>query len=50
MSGMALGFQQRAAEERVRERDRAAAAYLRRFYDVDWNDRNLYHPVIDTAK
>ena len=50
MSGMALGFQQRAAEERVRERDRAAASYLRRFYDVDWGDPNLYHLVIDTAK
>ena len=50
MTGIALEFQQRAAQERVNERDRAAADYLRRFYDVDWADPGLYHLAIDSVK
>jgi cytidylate kinase len=50
MQGLEPGFQLRSARERIAERDRAAAAYLRRFYDVDWADPSLYHLVIDTAK
>ena len=49
-TGLAPEFQQKAAHEKVAERDKAAAAYLRRFYDIDWADPSLYHLVIDTKK
>jgi cytidylate kinase len=48
--GLTPDLEQRAAQEKVNERDRAAAAYLRRFYDVNWADSRLYHLVIDTQK
>jgi cytidylate kinase len=32
------------------KRDRAAAGYLRRFYDVDWTDPALYDLVVNTNK
>jgi cytidylate kinase len=50
MTGMAMDQQQQAAQDRVRERDRAAEDYLRRFHDIDWADPGLYHLVIDTEK
>jgi len=50
MQGLTADFQLRSAQERVAERDRATAAYLRRFFDIDWADPSLYHLVIDTAK
>jgi len=50
MQGLTAEFQLRSAQERVGERDRATAAYLRRFFDIDWVDPSLYHLVIDTAK
>ena len=37
------------AQELVTERDRAAAAYLKRFYNIDWTDSLFYHLVINTA-
>jgi cytidylate kinase len=49
-SGLTPDLEMQAAREKVTERDRAAAAYLRRFYDVDWADTQLYHLVIDTEK
>jgi cytidylate kinase len=49
-TGLAPEFQQRAAHDLVVDRDRAAAEYLRRFYDVDWADPSLYHMVLDTKK
>ena len=49
-SGLATDFQQRYAEERVAGRDRAAAAYLKRIYDLDWADAGLYHLIVDTRK
>jgi cytidylate kinase len=48
--GLAPEFQQRAAHDLVADRDRAGAEYLRRFYDVDWDDPSLYHLVLDTKK
>jgi cytidylate kinase len=50
MSGLAFRYEQRAVADRVRERDTAAADYLRRFYGVDWADRGLYHLVIDMQR
>ena len=38
------------AQRTITERDRAAAAYLKRFYGVDWSDPTLYHLVINTGK
>ncbi len=49
-SGPAPEGQQGAAQNIVLDRDRAAAEYLRRFYDIDWADPSLYHMVLDTKK
>jgi cytidylate kinase len=49
-TGLAPEFQQKTAHDRVMERDKATAAYLKRFYDIDWTDPSLYHLVIDTKK
>jgi cytidylate kinase len=38
------------AREVVAERDRAAADYLKRFYNVDWSDSLLYHLIINTGR
>ena len=35
---------------RVKRRDEAAAAYLERFYDIDWDNPLLYHLIINTGK
>ena len=50
MAGLAPEFQRKRAEQVVAERDRAAEEYLKRFYDVKWDDSSLYHLVINTAK
>lgn len=39
-----------AAQEIVLQHDRAAAEYLKRFYDIDWDNSMLYDLVINTAK
>ena len=39
-----------AAQKTMAERDKAAAAYLKRFYGVGWSDLTLYHLVINTGK
>ncbi|HOT90703.1 MAG TPA: cytidylate kinase-like family protein [Anaerolineae bacterium] len=38
------------AEGLVKRKDEAAAAYLERFYDIDWDNPLLYHLVINTGK
>jgi cytidylate kinase len=38
------------AKDMAIKRDRAAADYLKRFYDVDWADPGLYDLVINTNK
>jgi Cytidylate kinase-like family len=38
------------AREAVIQRDRAAADYLKRFYNVDWSDALLYHLIINTGR
>jgi cytidylate kinase len=42
--------QQRPTEKTIVERDKAAAAYLKRFYGIDWADPVHYHLVINTGK
>jgi len=49
-AGLAAEFQQKRAEQIVSERDKATAAYVSRFYHVDWDDPLLYHLVINTGK
>ena len=39
-----------AAAAEIARRDRAAANYLRRFYDVTWTDLALYDILINTRK
>jgi cytidylate kinase len=38
------------ATTRVNHRNEAAAAYLERFYDIDWDNPLLYHLIINTGK
>ncbi len=40
----------RDAQDWITGRDEASADYLRRFYDIDWNDPSHYHLVINTSK
>jgi len=41
------GFSREDALKYISEKDRAAQEYLYRFYNVDWNDPELYHMVIN---
>ena len=41
------GFSKEDALKYISEKDRAAQEYLYRFYNVDWNDPELYHMVIN---
>ncbi|HOU12946.1 MAG TPA: cytidylate kinase-like family protein [Anaerolineae bacterium] len=38
------------ASARVKRKDEAAAAYLERFFDIDWDNPLLYHLIINTGK
>jgi CMP/dCMP kinase len=38
------------ARDVVTQRDRAAADYLKRFYNVDWADSLLYHLILNTGR
>lgn len=38
------------ATELVKRKEQAAAAYLQRFYDIDWNNPMLYHVMINAGK
>ena len=38
------------ARELALKRDRASAEYLKRFYQIDWTDPNLYDLVINTDR
>ena len=38
------------ATERVRRKDQAATAYLKRFFEIDWDNPLLYHLIINTGK
>ncbi|HHE71192.1 MAG TPA: cytidylate kinase-like family protein [Chloroflexi bacterium] len=38
------------ATDLVTRRDEAAAAYLQRFFDIDWDNLMLYHLVLNTGK
>lgn len=40
----------RAAQDLLEDRDQASAGYLRRYYNVDWNDPMLYDLVINTGR
>jgi len=34
----------------INQHDKATAEYLKRFYDINWNDASLYHLVVNTGK
>jgi cytidylate kinase len=38
------------AQQKLIQKDKAAADYLKRFYDIDWEDPKHYHLVINTGK
>jgi CMP/dCMP kinase len=40
----------REAQDRILERDAASADYLKRFYNVAWNDPLLYHMILNTGR
>jgi CMP/dCMP kinase len=40
----------RDAQDWIAKRDAASADYLRRFYEINWDDPLLYHLVINTGK
>lgn len=40
----------RRAQTIIEKNDAASADYLKRFYDIDWEDPMLYHMVINTDK
>jgi cytidylate kinase len=40
----------RQAQDLIEERDAASADYLRRFYQVDWDDPLLYHVVLNLGR
>jgi CMP/dCMP kinase len=44
----AVGFTPYAAKQEILARDQTTAAYLKRFYGVDWSDSTLYHLIINT--
>lgn len=37
------------AEEEILATDRRRAAYIKRFHDRDWNDRRLYHLMMNSC-
>ncbi len=39
-----------AASDLVQRKDLATAAYLRRFFDIDWDNPLLYHLIVNTGK
>jgi cytidylate kinase len=43
------GLDREAAEQHMRETDRAREAYVRQFYDCDARDPKLYHLVLDST-
>ena len=50
IAGVTPEYQRAITKQIVSERSRAAAAYLKRFYDIDWADPTLYHLVINADK
>ena len=44
------GLSPELAHDVVVQHDRAAADYLKRFYNVDWSDALLYHLIINTGR
>ena len=42
--------QRRSAQDLIQEKDAASADYLQHYYNVRWDDLNLYHIVINTGK
>jgi cytidylate kinase len=39
-----------AATDLVKQKDQATSAYLKRFFDIDWDNPLLYHLILNTGK
>jgi len=39
-----------AALQLIQDRDKATAEYLRRFYNIDWDDPSIYDMILNTSK
>ncbi|MBN1933532.1 MAG: cytidylate kinase-like family protein [Anaerolineae bacterium] len=50
MTWMTHKLQLAEAKKAVAEHDKAAAAYVRRFYHIDWDDLDHYHLAINSAR
>ncbi len=45
-----LGLERQEAERRIHHSDRERAKYMKHFYNVAWNDPDLYHLIVNTGK
>ncbi|HNT76180.1 MAG TPA: cytidylate kinase-like family protein [Anaerolineae bacterium] len=45
-----LGLDAKEAEKQINQSDKERARYLKHFYDVAWEDPDLYHMVVNTGK
>ena len=44
------GVSEKEAGEKIHSRDKSRAAYVKDYYQKDWNDPGLYHLVINTQR
>jgi cytidylate kinase len=45
----AQGNKEKQAEALVDTVDRERAAFIKKYFDVDWPDRQVYHAMLNTA-
>ncbi len=45
-----LGIEHKEAERQIRQSDRERARYMKHFYNVKWDDPDLYHLIVNTGK
>ncbi len=45
-----LGIDRKEAERQIRQSDKERARYMKHFYNVKWDDPDLYHIVVNTGK
>ncbi len=45
-----LGLDQKEAERQIHQADKERARYMKHFYDVKWDDPDLYHIIVNTGK
>ncbi len=45
-----LGLDDKEAERQIRKSDKERARYMKHFYNVRWDDPDLYHLIVNTGK